>query len=471
VSCGGANDGSGRSTGFGGLVSATATQYGVKVSEARKFAHSVISARRAEAENYPDPSQEEVVTVLSAATDTLTRGRDRYDQPPEGKDSGLTSSEKMWVRWNGYREAVAAERDKHVRGEKKLPGGVEFSVWKDIPGLMRQQGRGYRCASCGEFASYDIEHTCPSAAAEQQAIAVDLLALEKQRSQALQLSGAAHRAPEPEPVQELVPVGAGAVAATIGSEITPTSLQPAAPSSGAVANPHVDDQLVGATNLGGMTVGELKQWIRVSQAYAFAAGQNSAPPTPPTSAPAPAPSAPPQPPPQPPPTSPASDPQSRPPSAFRRWASRMWRRMTGQHKCSTCGQFLPESGGHACPGPAASTTTAGSPPTPPGQGQPVTGPIPGQPSPGQGQPSPNPNPDPQPSPQPSVAPSMDSEPPIRGRDRAALGWGVGWRSGIGVGAVALTAGTVFAPFMLPVALFAIWRAWKFRGRYLESIGR
>jgi Predicted membrane protein len=127
----------------------------------------------------------------------------------------------------------------------------------------------------------------------------------------------------------------------------------------------------------------------------------------------------------------------------------MWRRMTGQHKCSTCGQFLPESGGHACPGPAASTTTAGSPPTPPGQGQPVTGPIPGQPSPGQGQPSPNPNPDPQPSPQPSVAPSMDSEPPIRGRDRAALGWGVGWRSGIGVGAVALTAGTVFAPFMLP----------------------
>lgn len=461
MSCGGANDGSGRSTGFGGLVSATATQYGVKVSDARKYAHGVISERRQNPDAYPDPTQEEVVAVLDAAAQTLTRGRDRYDRPADGKTSDLTNSEKMWVRWNGYREAVAAERDKHARGEKKLPGGVEFSVWRDIPALMRNKGSGYRCASCGEFASHNSAHTCPATAAEQQAITVDLLALEKKRNQALGITA-------PERTAQLVSVGASSPAVATGQAITPTSVIPTTSTGGAPAIPNIDDQPVGATTLGGMTVGELKQWIRASQAYAFAAGQNSAPastqPAPPPPAPPGSGALPPTPtpsyaPPAPPAPAPAVKQQKTSPA--RAWLRRTWRRLTGKDRCSVCGQFTGE-GGHACPGPSASTTTAGAPPVPPGAGQPVGGPIPEPPT-----PAPTPTPQPAP-PYPPVTP--DASPPISGRDRAALGWGIGWRASVGVGALALTAGTVFAPFMLAVAAFSIWRAWQFRSRYLDSIG-
>lgn len=317
MSCGG--DGHGRTTGFGGIVSTMATEHGVTVAAARKFAHQVISERRVDGTNYPDPTREQIVGHLRDFAKRTAYRRDHPKAVEPGKKPVPAE------RWNGYIDSVVHEAKNFWSDpNRKLPSGAEFSVWQDMPGLLKGFAAQNRCPDCGEFISpYGGKaHTCSSKNAETKAPATV--------------------APAP---KDSSPAGLPALQ-------FPMSV--AAPADTGEYDP--DSLQIGQTPLSGVKVGDMREWIRESQRKAFAMGVAAAAAAQESPTPAPA-------------YAGAGGAYAMPqPKAVASFMEPTYEMLhgsgkpanmtasekladlvTGLHRCETCGQFVGEDGHYCTP--------------------------------------------------------------------------------------------------------------------------
>lgn len=241
MSCGG--DGHGHTTGFGGIVSAMATEYGIPIAAARKMAHQVIAARRdhPKAATLPPPTTEQIVAVLEQFAVNTAKRRDNPKPVPPGGKAIPTA------RWDGYIDAVLNEaKQLQVDPSRRVPDAAELTVWQQMPALMKKFAGDNQCPACGRFVSpYAANaHACPAAKHAAPAAtghtsgpgtALDIRAMYTGQAQASNADPAA-AAPQPEP-----------------------SLA-------------TDDTPVAATPLAGMTVGDMRAWIQASQEQAYLEG-------------------------------------------------------------------------------------------------------------------------------------------------------------------------------------------------------
>jgi hypothetical protein len=221
-----------------------ATEHGVLIAAARKCAHQEISERRKVPKKYPNPTREEVVHYL---IDFAKRTAYRRDNPKL-----LTQGEKAIPeeRWNGYIAAVLNEAKRyHGDPERKLPSGAEFSVWQDMPEMMKKFGAQSRCETCAKFVSpYGGKtHECKKAEVTQ---------VEKVKTPIAPLSM----------TKEICAPKNNAVT------ISNANLDVVDDSGSNEQGYDPDNLIVGETPLADVRVGDMREWIRESHAQAYSEG-------------------------------------------------------------------------------------------------------------------------------------------------------------------------------------------------------